>query len=126
MIGALVVMIGLIEHARRTPDDCTRAAHMLRAHVTREPVVASGYCYLESSMILPVTAFPPEQAQHPGWWRPLPAEVLASSTRSLPQRSFFWIGSQSTPELNAIRRARRTAIIGRAGNVSILQVYCAG
>jgi hypothetical protein len=123
-IGAFVIAIGTIDHAQRGPGDCTRAARMLRERLQRDiPVVASGYCYLESSMVLPVIAFPPDEAQHPGWWRPLPPEVLGAATRSLPQRSFVWIGSQYAPELNAIRRARRTEMVGHAGNVVFLQVY---
>jgi len=49
-----------------------------------------------------VTAFPPEQANHPGW-RALPKPGLHP-----PPGAFFWIGERNAPELGVIMRDRRT------------------
>jgi hypothetical protein len=65
--------------------------------------VATGYCYLETIMNghARVTAFPPEQAIHPGW-RALPKPGLHP-----PAGAFFWIGERNAPELAVIMRDRR-------------------
>ena len=44
-----------------------------------------------------VAAFPPEQAQHPGW-RALPPPGLQA-----PRGAFFWIGERRAPELAILR-----------------------
>jgi hypothetical protein len=63
--------------------------------------VASGYLYLETIAQRPAMAFPPEQAQHPGW------RAVAQSGSGLPPGAFLWIGERTAPELNLIRRARQ-------------------
>jgi hypothetical protein len=119
LTGALVLTRGTLAHAYAGESDGVRAARLVRARVPAgEPVVASGYNWLEAQSVLPrVTAFPLEQAQHPGWWRPLPAY----DTRNLPA-DFVWIGNAEAPELAALRRVRRALPLGQAGNVVILRM----
>jgi len=52
-------------------------------------------------MIRPATAFPAEQALHPGW------RASATSGSELPAGTFIWIGERAAPELSIIRRSRR-------------------
>lgn len=90
--------IGVVEHATRPPDDYRDVA--MRVRDAREPVVASGYLYLETINVRPAIAFPPEQAQHPGW------RVNATSGSSLPSGSFLWVGERGAPEYFIIRQTR--------------------
>ena len=71
------------------------AARLTQAHR------ASGYLYLETVTIQPAIAFPPEQAEHPGW------RATATSGSGLPAGAFIWIGERAAPELAIIRRLRR-------------------
>ena len=91
-------IIGIVEHATR-PVDAYRDAAM-RVRDIRLPVVASGYLYLETVMLRPAIAFPPEQAEHPGW------RIAATSGRGLPAGTFLWIGERAAPELSIIRQSR--------------------
>src|SRR5207248_1869102 len=92
-------VLGIADHAMRPPDEYRQAATWAtqRANV---PVVASGYLYLETVSLRPTIAFPPEQAQHPGW------RAVARSGSGLPAGAFIWIGERNAPELNIIRRTR--------------------
>ena len=99
---AVWTALGFVDHATRPPDDYrVAAAWVARCIPANEPVVASGYLYLETIMWRPATAFPPEQAQHPGW------RAVAQSGSALPRTAFIWIGERNAPELTLIRRARR-------------------
>jgi len=94
--------LGIADHAHRPPDDFHAAAEWLARNVPAEqPVVATGYLYLETIARRPATAFPPEQAQHPGW------RAVARTGSGLPSGAFLWIGERAAPELELIRRARR-------------------
>src|SRR5207247_1159515 len=94
--------LGILDHAQRPPDDYRAAATWLASNAQPgETVVASGYLYLETIAQRPAIAFPPEQAQHPGW------RAVAQSGSGLPPDAFLWIGERSAPELNLIRPARR-------------------
>lgn len=99
---ALWTALGIADHARRPPDDYHAAAEWLARNVPADqPVVASGYLYLETIAQRPAIAFPPEQAQHPGW------RAVARTGSDLPSGAFLWIGERAAPELELIRRARR-------------------
>jgi hypothetical protein len=96
--------LGFLDHANRPPDSFRQAAQWVSGNIAaNQNVVASGYCYLETLMNghPRVTAFPPEQAEHPGW-RALPQAGLRS-----PAGLFFWIGERNAPELDVFVRGRR-------------------
>ena len=100
LIGFLSIAIGVIDHKRRPLDPYREAALVLQRNATSEPVVATGYCYLEAATVLdrPVIAWPAEQAVHPGW-----RATAAPDSRALPRTPFFWIGERYGPELSALR-----------------------
>ena len=103
-IGVIWSTLGIIDHANRPPDPYRQAATWIAANVpANETVVASGYCYLETAMNghERVVAFPPEQAQHPGW-RALPRAGV-----SAPHGTFFWTGERNAPELAILIREHR-------------------
>jgi hypothetical protein len=96
--------LGILDHASRPPDSYRQAATWIASNVpANETVFASGYLYLETIMNghARVSAFPNEQAMHPGW-RALPRPGLHS-----PAGAFFWIGERAAPELGILRRDRR-------------------
>jgi hypothetical protein len=96
--------LGIIDHATRPPDSYRSAATWVANNVPpNETILASGYCYLETIMDghTRVSAFPPEQAIHPGW-RALPRVGVHS-----PPGAFFWIGERRAPELRVFQRDRR-------------------
>jgi hypothetical protein len=103
-VGVAWSALGIIDHANRPPDSFRQAARWVSGNIAaNQNVVASGYCYLETLMNghSRVTAFPPEQAEHPGW-RALPQAGLRS-----PAGLFFWIGERNAPELDVFVRDRR-------------------
>ena len=103
-VGIAWSAIGLVEHASRPPDPFRQAAQWVSSRIlSSQNVVASGYCYLETLMNghAQVTAFPQEQAAHPGW-RALPPPGLPA-----PRGAFFWIGERNAPELSNFVRERR-------------------
>jgi hypothetical protein len=98
---ALWTALGIADHVLRPPDDFHAAAAWLARNVAADqPVVASGYLYLETVAHRPAIPFPPEQAQHPGW------RAVARTGSGLPSGAFLWIGERAAPELDLIRRAR--------------------
>jgi hypothetical protein len=104
LIGAISIAIGVDSHRRRALDPYREAALMLRRHVQPdERVVATGYLYLEAAVALnrPVLAWPPEQADHPGW-----RAVARPDARALPHGPFIWIGESAGPELTFLRGLR--------------------
>jgi hypothetical protein len=103
-IGLIWTTLGVIDHHTRPPDPYRRAASWVAANVPEnESVVASGYCYLEALMSSHrrVIAFPPEQAEHPGW-RAFPRPGVVP-----PAGAFFWVGERAAPELAVFMRQRR-------------------
>jgi hypothetical protein len=103
-VGITWSALGIIDHANRPPDSYRQAARWVSGNIAaNQNVVASGYCYLETLMNghSRVIAFPPEQAEHPGW-RALPQAGLRS-----PAGLFFWIGERNAPELDVFVRERR-------------------
>ncbi len=95
---AVWTALGIIEHAIRPPDAYREAATWIARNAGAQPVVASGYLYLETVVQRPAIAFPPEQAAHPGW------RAAAVSPAGLPRGEFVWIGERGAPELEVIRR----------------------
>ncbi|MGZ8829772.1 MAG: hypothetical protein ACXW2Q_05270 [Thermoanaerobaculia bacterium] len=104
VIGAISIAIGVDSHRRRALDPYREAALMLRRHVQPdERVVATGYLYLEAAVALnrPVLAWPPEQADHPGW-----RAVGRPDPHALPPGPFIWIGESAGPELSLLQGVR--------------------
>jgi hypothetical protein len=97
-VGLAISMVGIFDHWQRPIDDYRDAAIHVRD--VRDPVVASGYLYLETITLRPATAFPAEQALHPGW------RATATSGSEVPPGTFIWIGERYAPELNLIRKTR--------------------
>jgi hypothetical protein len=103
-VGVAWSALGIIEHAHRAPDPYRQAALWVSGRIpVNQTVFASGYCYLETLMNghARVAAFPPEQAEHPGW-RALPPPGLQA-----PRGVFFWIGERRAPELAILVHERR-------------------
>jgi len=98
-VGLAICAVGILDHMQRPIDDYRAAA--MHLHGVGEPVVASGYLYLETIMVRPAIAFPAEQALHPGW------RATATSGSELPRGTFIWIGERLAPELALIRRSRQ-------------------
>ena len=101
LIFLVITYLGILDHAQRPLDDYRAAA--LWSKRLQGPLVASGYLYLETIVNArpDAIAFPPEQAEHPGW-RALP---LMGSTP--PPAPFYWIGERAAPELSILRRTHR-------------------
>jgi len=113
-VGVAICAIGIIDHARRPIDDYRDAALHLRG--LPGPVVASGYLYLETIMVRPAIAFPPEQALHPGW------RAMPSPGSEVPPGAFLWIGERGAPELAIIRRSRQVTPLYVNENAAIVKV----
>ena len=107
--------LGIVDHATRPTDDYRAAAEFVAG--AKEPVVASGYLYLETVVLRPAIAFPPEQALHPGW------RAVARSGSGLPAGAFIWIGERNAPELDFIRRARRIDPLYMNSNAMVVKVH---
>ena len=113
-VGVAICAIGIIDHTRRPIDDYRDAALHLRG--VQGPVVASGYLYLETIMVRPAIAFPPEQALHPGW------RAMPSPGSEVPPGTFLWIGERGAPELAIIRRSRQVTPLYVNENAAIVKV----
>jgi hypothetical protein len=103
-------------------------AAMFVARSGANDVVAGDYCYLfaVTQLGLRVAAFPPQQAEHPGWYRPLPVEAARAAARSLPANGFVFIGNALTPETAAIKEVRRVQVLFGDGSTVVLRVEPAG
>jgi hypothetical protein len=104
-VGVTWSALGILDHAGRPADPYRQAAHWVAGNIAaNQNVVASGYCYIETLMNghQRLTAFPPEQAEHPGW-RALPQAGLRSR-----EGLFFWIGERNAPELDIFVHERRS------------------
>ncbi|HET7435759.1 MAG TPA: hypothetical protein VFN10_13705 [Thermoanaerobaculia bacterium] len=106
-IALFVDITGIADHLQRPPDAYRQAARFAASR--NLPIVASGYCYLETAVLAPnVIAFPREQAVHPGWRATLPsARLHEESGSALPQSAFVWVGERSAPELAVLQSTRR-------------------
>ena len=100
IIGAVSIAIGIIDHERRPLDPYRVAALALQRSAGSDPIVATGYCYLEAVTALnrPVIAWPAEQAQHPGW-----RATSRPDPHALPDVPFLWIGERYAPEMTILR-----------------------
>ena len=107
--------LGIVDHATRPVDDYRAAAQFVAG--AKEPVVASGYLYLETIVQRPAIAFPPEQAQHPGW------RAVAQSGSGLPAGAFLWVGERDAPELSIIRRTRRVEPLYANSRAMVVKVH---
>jgi hypothetical protein len=107
--------LGIVDHATRPVDDYRAAAQFVAE--AKEPVVASGYLYLETIVQRPAIAFPPEQAQHPGW------RAVAQSGSGLPAGAFLWVGERDAPELSIIRRTRRVEPLYANSRAMVVKVH---
>jgi hypothetical protein len=127
----VVLMIGsglmIAEEMRRPSDSRVRAA-MFAERFGPIDVVASDYAYLFARTRLGprVRAFPPEQGEHPGWYRPPSMEAALGAARSLPANGFVFIGDAFTPELAAVRQVRRVQLRFSDGPAVVLWVEPAG
>jgi hypothetical protein len=120
-IGGGVLWKAVEAEASQPPPPCTRAVEFA-AHAPA--IVASDYCYLVAATQLGprVLAFPPEQAQHPGWYTPPAKEAALAAARSLPANGFVFIGDAFTPELAAVQQVRRVQLLFRDGPTVVLSV----
>jgi hypothetical protein len=109
-----ICAVGIFDHFQRPIDDYRDAA--LHLGDVREPVVASGYLYLETIMVHPASAFPAEQALHPGW------RATATTGSELPPGTFIWIGERYAPELALIQRSRSITPLYVNGRALIVKV----
>ncbi|MBV8520332.1 MAG: hypothetical protein JO197_23275 [Acidobacteria bacterium] len=101
-IGACTIANGIRDLASRPSDPFALAARAAVAHVApREPLVASGFLWLEtvSAGRANAIALPREQAVHPGWRAR--NGVTASELDALPD-DFVWLGERGAPELRAL------------------------
>jgi hypothetical protein len=101
LVFGAVTFLGIADHANRirTPS----AALVAVVEADREPVVATGYDYLETVLARrDAIAFPREQALHPGWRANLPAPELRRELDRLPP-AFVWVGEAAAPELRILR-----------------------
>lgn len=123
-VGTSAIALDVMTNLQAPIDDYRAAAIVLRQHATgADTIVATGYLYLETVHQLPdrrVTAFPAEQAIHPGWRTSLSRDL---SGERLPHDSFVWIGEKAAPELAAIRRGRRTRVLYANPRAAILRVW---
>jgi len=119
--GVALIAIGIADERRQPPDPRLRA---MRFAAGAPAVVASDYCYLVARTELGprVRAFPPAQAEHPGWYRPPSQEAALAAARSLPASGFAFVGDAFTPELAAVRQVRRVQLRFRDGPVVVLWV----
>ena len=120
LLGAFVLTRGIQDHLVRDIDPYRRAANVLRVVAKPEDtIVATGYLYLETAVLLdrPILPFPPEQGLHPGW---------RTSGRStgvpLPDGEFLWIGERAAPELAVIRAERKLVPIFMTENAMVAKV----
>lgn len=123
LIGALAAvagvwsLLGIIEHRHRPPDPYREAADFVAANAGANPVVASGYLYLETVVRRPAIALPPEQALHPGW------RAAPHGGVSLPAGGFWWIGERAAPELALIRSQRATRPLFVNARAAVIAVH---
>lgn len=118
-VGLAICAIGIRDHLQRPLDDYRAAALELpRLARPGEPIVASGYLYLEAVAVMDdrVRAFPAEQALHPGW------RATAAPGSEPPPGAFLWIGERMAPELRMIRNRRSATLLYLNGRAAILKV----
>ncbi len=114
-----ICAVGIRDHLQRPLDDYRAAALRLpQVAAPGEPIVASGYLYLQSITVLGdrVRAFPAEQALHPGW------RATAPPGSEPPPGAFLWIGERAAPELSILRRHRTTTSLYVNARAEIVKV----
>jgi hypothetical protein len=108
--GLVTTVAGIAEHRSRPEIGYARAISALR-QVLRpaDQLVAIGHLYLYSVDAFGakrVTAYPSEQAVHPGW------RVRHATNEPLPPGPFVLIAEEAAPELRALR-GRRVQVVYR-------------
>jgi hypothetical protein len=124
LLGVLASYLGISDHLRRPLDPYREAALAAANYDPSVPLVASGYCYLETVIAAarPVLAFPPDQGLHPGWrGRYTPADLVAAG-RSLPPGAFLFVAESRTPEVLAMSRLRPLQPIYRNASAIVILV----
>ena len=106
ILGAMAIwsVIGVLDYVNFPIDDYARIAAWTVHNVSRqERIVASGYLYLETVTAgrPDASAFPVEQAIHPGW------RAFATGKDVVPQPPFVWIGERGSRELGFIASHHR-------------------
>ena len=107
--GALASYMGIADHLRRPLDAYREAALFAARQNPALPIVASGYCYLETISIVhnrPVIAWPPDQAMHPGWRSRHTAAELDAAGRTMPKGMFLFVAERRTIEFHRLADTR--------------------
>lgn len=132
-VGFLVVGFSIcaavtVQQSQTSDDPYRIAARAIRTRAgVHEPIVASGYSYLEVLSQVddrwspPVRSLPASQALHPGWRSEASAAQLASETSSLPA-DFIWVGEEGSAEERALVAGRRGSLLFRAGPVVVARM----
>jgi hypothetical protein len=107
--GTIASYIGIADHMRRPLDGYREAALFAARQNPGLPIVASGYCYLEtiSTTDRPVIAYPPEQALHPGWRRRHTKEELDRAGSAVPAGMFLFVAERRTLEFHHLAEERQ-------------------
>ena len=117
--GLLTTVLGIVEHQRRPPEPYAQAAYVLRTFVQpSDRVVAIGHLYLHAVHELGggrVTAYPAEQAVHPGW------RVRKLTAEKLPDGPFLLAAERIAPELRSLR-GRPVRVLYENSQAVILRV----
>ena len=109
LTGIVAGYIGISDHMRRPLDPYREAALFAAKQNPSMPVVASGYCYLETMSIVDdrqVIAYPPDQGVHPGWRASHTAAELGAAGRAVPAGMFIFVAERRTQEYYALLAAR--------------------
>ncbi|HVS30297.1 MAG TPA: hypothetical protein VMS98_02480 [Thermoanaerobaculia bacterium] len=119
-IGSLVAIRSAAGHTAQPSTPYRIVAEFISRHApANEPLVASGYAYLE---LISATderrtrAFPSEQAVHPGWIAPSDRAVLRGELGGLPAR-FVWMGVAGTAEAQVLEERFSLRMIFNDGRV---------
>lgn len=117
-----------VQQARSAETPYRAAATVLRERFdAREPIVASGYAYLEVVSRIDarwqprIASFPADQATHPGWRSEPTREQLSRELEAMPA-AFLWIGERGSLEERVLRSAYRSAPLLRADPVVVVRM----
>jgi len=103
ILGTIASYIGISDHLKRPLNGYREAALFAARQDPSLPIVASGYCYLETVSIVdrPVIAWPPDQGVHPGWRaRHTRDELVKAAGSMLPPGAFIFVAERRTPEFH--------------------------
>jgi len=103
LIGTIASYIGISDHLKRPLNPYREAALFVARQNPSLPIVASGYCYLETVSIVdrPVIPWPPDQGVHPGWRaRHTRDDLVKAAGSALPQGTFIFVAERRTLEFH--------------------------